>query len=111
MLNAVEPARIDRPQTPFVALHGAVALAAAGAAERLRALARHCLPQLPLVGGSAAQRELMEETLLLCLVNARDVGAAQGLLEKRLARRSSPLDRRRLRTISTLHEEPSELVS
>jgi len=148
VLKAVEPALIDRPQTPFVALHGAVALAAAGDAERLRALARHCrahsdptlasavaaacdglqaaletrwtaavrilddvLPQLPLVGGSAAQRELVEETLLLCLVNARDVGAAQGLLEERLARRPSPLDRRRLRTISTLHEEPSELVS
>lgn len=53
------------------------------------------LPVLVKVGGSAAQREVVEETLLLCLVSAGDVGQAAALLDGRLDRRPSPLDARR----------------
>jgi hypothetical protein len=42
VLEAVDPALVERPGTPFVALHAALALAAAGDAARLRGLAQHC---------------------------------------------------------------------
>ena len=62
------------------------------AARRLEAL----LPRLRPVGGSAAQREVVEETLLYALVSAGAHDAARARLEERLDRRPSPLDRRRL---------------
>lgn len=62
------------------------------AAEGLRGL----LPTLRRVGGSAAQREVVEETLLHALLEAGQSDAARHLLEERLDRRASPLDRRRL---------------
>ena len=132
VLDAVEPALLHRPQTPFVAVHAAMALAGAGELEQLENLRRHCagsddptlrtvvatvctalgavveerwaeavktltevLPVLAQVGGSAAQREVLEETLLFCLVNDGAADDARGLLETRLDRRASPLDRRR----------------
>ncbi|MFF8035492.1 MULTISPECIES: FAD/NAD(P)-binding protein [unclassified Streptomyces] len=64
----------------------------AQAALRLERL----LPRLPAVGGSAAQREVVEETLLYALVSAGRCDAARVRLEQRLDRRSSPHDRRRL---------------
>ncbi|WFB06368.1 FAD/NAD(P)-binding protein [Streptomyces sp. LX-29] len=57
---------------------------------------RGVLPALPRVGGSAAQREVVEETLLYALVAAGHCDSARRVLEQRLDRRSSPLDRRRL---------------
>jgi hypothetical protein len=138
VLAAVDPVLLDRPETPFVALHAAVALATAADGDRLRRLAGHCraqheatlaatvaatcdglaaaveqrwtdaaqildqvVPGLPRVGGSAAQREIVEETLLLCLVNAGQSEPARRLLQDRLERRPSPLDERRLRSLST----------
>lgn len=132
VLEAVDPALLDRPQTPFVALHAAIALGAAGDAARLRDLAAHCrrsrdgvlrgtvatlcqaleatvesrwsdaatliedvLPVLARVGGSAAQREVVEETLLIALVNAGHQDRATRILDERLHRRPSPLDQRR----------------
>ncbi|MFF8610434.1 FAD/NAD(P)-binding protein [Streptomyces sp. NPDC015346] len=62
------------------------------AVSGLRAL----VPSLRKVGGSAAQREVVEETLLYALMEAGQSDAARHLLEERLDRRSSPLDRRRL---------------
>ena len=50
------------------------------------------LPGLPRVGGSAAQREIVEETLLFCLVNDGQAERALTLLDGRLDRRTSPLD-------------------
>ena len=50
---------------------------------------------LPRVGGSAAQREIVEETLLFCLVSDGQAERALALLDGRLDRRTSPLDRRR----------------
>ncbi|MEU5219702.1 FAD/NAD(P)-binding protein [Streptomyces sp. NPDC020807] len=62
------------------------------AATGLRAL----LPDLRRVGGSAAQREVVEETLLYALLEAGQSDTARHLLEQRLDRRASPLDTRRL---------------
>ncbi|MFJ7069657.1 FAD/NAD(P)-binding protein [Streptomyces sp. NPDC101115] len=57
---------------------------------------RGLLPSLRRVGGSAAQREVVEETLLYALVEAGHSDTARHLLEQRLDRRASPLGRRRL---------------
>ncbi|MEV4949087.1 FAD/NAD(P)-binding protein [Streptomyces sp. NPDC053755] len=57
---------------------------------------RELLPSLRRVGGSAAQREVVEETLLYALMEAGHSDAARHLLQERLDRRASPLDRRRL---------------
>jgi hypothetical protein len=129
---------VDRPQTPFVALHAAVALAAAGDLPRLARLRDECqgsselttrttvvtvcdallaageqewgraarlladvLPGLPRVGGSAAQREIVEETLLFCLVSDGQAEHALKLLDGRLDRRTSPLDRRRRDSVAS----------
>ncbi len=136
VLDAVEPALLVRPETPFVALHAALALAAAEDRAGLELLRRHCLdspaatmrtvvasvcealvalgeerwddaartladvlPVLDRVGGSAAQREIVEETLFACLVHGGRAEQAAGLLSARLDRRDAPADRRRLRSL------------
>jgi hypothetical protein len=133
VLAAVDPSLLVTPETPFVALHSAIALAGAGDARALRALRAHCavapdatlrtvvvtvcdaldaaldgrwavaadlltevLPRLVRVGGSAAQREVIEDSLLFFLVNDGQLAAAAAVLDARLDRRPSPLDRRRL---------------
>jgi hypothetical protein len=138
VLEAAGPELVDRPETPFVALHAALALAASGDLARLSRLRRHCgesselvvrttvatvcdalvaageqewgratqllldvLPGLPRVGGSAAQREIVEETLLFCLVSDGQAERALRLLDARLDRRTSPLDRRRRDALAT----------
>ena len=58
------------------------------------------LPTLLRVGGSAAQREVVEETLLFCLVSDGRAAEAAALLDARLDRRPSPLDRRRLGSVT-----------
>ncbi|MFG2786052.1 FAD/NAD(P)-binding protein [Streptomyces sp. NPDC048419] len=52
------------------------------------------LPVLRRVGGSAAQREVVEETLLYALVSAGRCEAARRLLDARLERKHAPRDRR-----------------
>jgi uncharacterized NAD(P)/FAD-binding protein YdhS len=143
VLDAAGPDLVDRPATPFVGLHAALALAAAGDLPRLAALRSHCLgtselalrttvasvceallaaaeqrwgeaariladvlPGLPRVGGSAAQREIVEETLLYCLVSDGQAERALALLDGRLDRRSSPLDRRRRSSLATPENAP-----
>ncbi|MFJ4630103.1 FAD/NAD(P)-binding protein [Streptomyces sp. NPDC088847] len=54
------------------------------------------LPVLRKVGGSAAQREVVEETLLYALVSAGRCDAARRLLDARLDRKPAPRDRRML---------------
>jgi hypothetical protein len=54
------------------------------------------LPVLRKVGGSAAQREVVEETLLYALVSAGRCDAARRLLDARLDRKAAPRDRRML---------------
>jgi uncharacterized NAD(P)/FAD-binding protein YdhS len=132
VLEAAGVDLVDRPETPFVGLHSALAVAASGDLARLAALRAYCeasgeltvrttvatvcaallaagerdwgqasrlltdvLPGLPRVGGSAAQREIVEETLLFCLVNDGQAERALALLDGRLDRRTSPLDTRR----------------
>ncbi|WP_204163449.1 FAD/NAD(P)-binding protein [Nocardioides gilvus] len=51
--------------------------------------------RLVTVGGSAAQREIIEETLVLALTRSGRNTQASALLEARLDRRPSPLDARR----------------
>jgi uncharacterized NAD(P)/FAD-binding protein YdhS len=53
------------------------------------------LPELTPLGGSAAQREVVEETLLHCAVEAGRAELAADLLARRLERRESVRDRRR----------------
>jgi len=57
------------------------------------------LPDLVHLAGSAAQRELFEETLLFCLIQDGRLDQAKALLGSRLLRRSSPLDRNRRRAL------------
>lgn len=57
------------------------------------------LPSLVGVGGSAAQREIVEETLLRSLVAAGRSAEALDLLHARLDRRPSPVDARRHRLL------------
>lgn len=67
--------------------------------ERFREAARGLdalLPMLRRVGGSAAQREVVEETLLYALVAAGRCDAARRLLDARLDRKPAPRDRRLL---------------
>ncbi|WP_406320403.1 FAD/NAD(P)-binding protein [Streptomyces sp. NBC_00519] len=52
------------------------------------------LPVLCRVGGSAAQREVVEETLLYALVSGGRCDAARRLLDTRLDRKEAPRDRR-----------------
>jgi hypothetical protein len=129
-----------RPQTPFMGLHAAFALAAGRDTARLDRLRRHCRqsadavlrtvvasvceallavedrrwgaaatlladvqPVLAQVGGSAAQREVVEETLLLCLLQDSRSAEVEERLTARLSRRASPLDRRRLLSLQAAH--------
>ncbi|RPF37707.1 FAD/NAD(P)-binding protein [Streptomyces sp. TLI_185] len=65
--------------------------------ERFHEAARELdglLPVLHRVGGSAAQREVVEETLLYALVSAGRCDAARRLLDTRLDRKEAPRDRR-----------------
>jgi hypothetical protein len=69
----------------------------AGAANRLGAV----VPQVSRLGGSAAQQEIVLETMVHALVDAGQHEVARRMLRERLDRRPSPCDERRLRAIST----------
>jgi uncharacterized NAD(P)/FAD-binding protein YdhS len=123
---------LERPETPFTAMHSAVALTAAGDVLRLRRLRAHAaggtdpvlrtvvaplcdglvavaeqrwedavrlirplLSRLTPIGGSLAQREVVEDTYLHALVGAGRCEQAVALIDARLDRRPSPLDHRR----------------
>lgn len=137
ILGSIDEALLVRPQTPFIALHAAVALAAARDVERLGLLRHYCaksdpvmqavvapvcealltafdgnpsqaatllggvLPELVRVGGSAAQREVIEEARLFFLVCAGEAEVATRVLDDRLERRASPLDERRRSPLAT----------
>jgi len=53
------------------------------------------------LGGSAAQREIVIETLVHALVESGDNAGASALLSERLDRRPSALDARRLKTLKS----------
>src|SRR3954453_14270561 len=122
---------LERPATPFLALHSAVTLLALGDTAGLHRLARwaavHAHPThrevvAPLartlarlavgqpsgaadelaalagpsrrLGGSDAQREILEETRIAALVRAGRLDEARWVLDARLDRRHAPRDRR-----------------
>jgi uncharacterized NAD(P)/FAD-binding protein YdhS/Tfp pilus assembly protein PilF len=58
------------------------------------------VPQAHRLGGSAAQQEVVLETLIHALVTAGRTEAACGLISERLDRRPCPVDRRRLTQLS-----------
>lgn len=120
---------MERPATPFLAMHTAIALLATGDLAALQALAgwaathRHATmrevvaplatglvlmgageysraadqlgalgPQLPRLGGSDAQREIVEEARIAALLRADRWDDARVLLDARLDRRHSKRD-------------------
>jgi uncharacterized NAD(P)/FAD-binding protein YdhS len=60
------------------------------------------LPRIDRLGGSAAQREVVEETLLAALLQSGQDAAASQLLQHRLDRRPHPNDARRLAGLQSL---------
>ncbi|WP_035951784.1 FAD/NAD(P)-binding protein [Parafrankia sp. EUN1f] len=128
VLETVPGALLVDPPTPFVGLHAAVALAAAGDCHRLAQLRRSAaartnavftdtvapladalmhlvhgdpdratdaliaLPGVAGLGGSAAQREIIEDTTIYCAIQANRPDLARSLLQTRLNRRCSPRD-------------------
>ena len=122
---------LERPATPFLGLHAAVALLALGDTTGLAALAawarqhRHPVqrevvaplaealrlmasgrsgaaadalaaltPQVRRLGGSDAQREVVEEARIAALLRSDRFEEARALLDDRLDRRRSPRDER-----------------
>ena len=130
VVAVIDEGLLDRPPTPFMALHAAVTLCALGEADRLDRLDRwssaHADPTYaevvsPLcaalralatgdpgtaadrlvelrsavwrLGGSDAQREVVEDTLIAALLAAARYDEARRLLDERLDRRESLRDR------------------
>ena len=124
VLSVVDENLLARPQSPFMAMHAAVALCAADDAEGLATLARWCAgrtdvahtevtaplalalrrlvlgdpsgaadaiaalePRMWRVGGSDAQREVVEETRICALVRAGRYAEALSVIDRRLDRR------------------------
>jgi hypothetical protein len=68
----------------------------ADAAEVLTTL----LPRTAVLGGSAAQRDVLEDTLVYALARSGQGERAAEVLDRRLSRRHSPLDARRRAALS-----------
>jgi len=122
---------LERPATPFLALHAAVTLLALGDRAGLRSLASYAgtheratfrevaaplsealllmasgdcsrgadrlaalAPQVVRLGGSDAQREVVEEARICALLRADRYDEARAVLDARLDRRRSPRDER-----------------
>ncbi|WP_193607042.1 pyridine nucleotide-disulfide oxidoreductase [Nocardioides lijunqiniae] len=122
---------LERPATPFLAMHGAVTLLALGDGAGLQRLGRFAVghhhpthrevvaplvaalgemhagryagaaaslaalsPAIPRLGGSDAQREIVEEVRIAALIRADRLDEARDLLDRRLDRRTSRRDER-----------------
>lgn len=129
VIAVTSPETLERPATPFLAMHVAVARLALGdvaaldrlavwagqhahptqrevvaplaRALRLMAAGRHgeaavglaaLAPQVPRLGGSDAQREVVEEARIAALLRADRWDEARALLDERLDRRRSRRD-------------------
>jgi len=62
------------------------------------------LPGVDRLGGSAAQREIVEDTTIYCAIQAGRRDIAQSLLQTRLGRRCSPRDVHRRAQLLTGHQ-------
>ena len=136
VLRVVPAEMLHSPSTPFMGMHAALALAAAGDCHGLSRLRRHARQQtepvftrtlvelidalsdyvhgddqdaaetllrlegIDRLGGSAAQRDVIEETLLHVATTAERADVAQRILQSRLARRPAPRDASRLSMLS-----------
>lgn len=78
----------------------ALLLVGSGQFAEAAQLLAEVLPATPEVGGSAAQRELVEETLLYSLQSSGQTGAVREMLTGRLDRRESALDEMRCAGLS-----------
>jgi hypothetical protein len=124
VVDSIDDDLLEKPPTPFMALHAAVTLCALGQSERLTALERwaneHPDPTYAAVvsplaaalralaendpglaadrledllgsiwrlGGSDAQREIVEDTLIAALLAAARFDEARTLIDRRLDRR------------------------
>lgn len=74
------------------------------AAERLERL----LPGVAVLGGSAAQREVLEDTLVFALARSGQGEWAAVVLDQRLSRRASPLDARRRAALTASMGRPTD---
>ncbi|MFM8678014.1 MAG: tetratricopeptide repeat protein, partial [Alphaproteobacteria bacterium] len=74
------------------ALCRAVLAFAEGDDEACVRLVEPVLAEVPRVGGSGAQREVFEDTLLVALMRSGQAAKARALLDRRLHRRPSPRD-------------------
>jgi tetratricopeptide (TPR) repeat protein len=153
VLDVVPGTLLSAPPTPFVGLHAAIALAAAGDCGGLVRLRRHARsrgaaftdlvapladalcdvvhddPERALetllalggdaalvpLGGSAAQREIVEETLINCAIAGGRPEIAADVLSRRIERRNSPADRNRrdglVRAATAVHAGPAAPAS
>jgi hypothetical protein len=82
------------PGAVIPALCRAIAAYSRGDDAESIALLETALPELPRIGGSHAQREVFEDTLIAACLRARRNQRARALLESRLARRPRSQDRR-----------------
>ena len=57
------------------------------------------LDEVVRIGGSHAQRELVEDTFIVALMKSGDLARAQAMLDRRLHRRPSPRDTRWLASV------------
>ena len=86
---------------PIVATIGRAMLAFADADyARTIALLEPVTSEVARIGGSGAQREIVEDTLLVAYMRAGHVAKARSLLDRRLHRRPSPRDTRWHRQIA-----------
>jgi hypothetical protein len=87
---------------PCRALQDVVAGEYAAAATRLEAV----LPRAVALGGSAAQREVLQDTLVYALAQSGQGDRAAAVLDERLSRGASPLDARRRAAVVTPQVSP-----
>ncbi|GAB3991549.1 FAD/NAD(P)-binding protein [Nocardioides marmoraquaticus] len=106
MLRTTASAHLDPVFRDVVApLCGALADVVEGRYAAAGAGPRALLPRAGALGGSAAQREVLEDTLVHALARSGDTAAAAVVLERRLDRRASPLDARRRAALAGVRQE------
>jgi hypothetical protein len=91
--------RLPSGETAPALCAAAAALARGDPAQAARTL-KTMLADLPRIGGSHAQREVFEDSLIVAYLKSGWVGDAAALLRSRLARRPSSYDRQWLRQCS-----------
>jgi hypothetical protein len=99
MTDAARQGRHPAAPVAQAIMHGLIAFAESRYGEA-RATLGQALPDLPRIGGSHAQRELVEDTLIVACLRSGAHADARTLLDHRLHRRPSARDQR-WRTMAT----------